>query len=242
MHVTTKKGDAGYTNLLRGERVSKHHLMIEAVGILDEANSFLGLSRASTKKKQFKRIILQVQKHLFILGAELSVPKGRGKPPKKIISETDVKWLEKLIEEFEEALDLPPGFVAFGQEEISSHMDVARTIVRKAERIAVKMKNQDLVENPNILKYLNRLSDLIFVLACFEEKNEVERLKISPALFSFKWSDPMFRKWTIFMGSIILALAGSIILLILFHKPFPEVNSVVDHMVQMTSMHKFLLE
>jgi cob(I)alamin adenosyltransferase len=93
MRVSTKKGDSGYTRLLRGERVSKHHLVIEAVGTLDETNSLLGLARASSKEKRIKRIILQVQKHLFIIGAELSVPKGRGNPPKKTLSETDIKWL-----------------------------------------------------------------------------------------------------------------------------------------------------
>jgi cob(I)alamin adenosyltransferase len=65
MNISTKKGDSGYTSLLRGERVPKHHLAIEAVGTLDEANSLLGLARASSKEKRIKRIILQVQKHLF---------------------------------------------------------------------------------------------------------------------------------------------------------------------------------
>jgi cob(I)alamin adenosyltransferase len=195
------------------------------------------LARASSKEKRVKRIILQVQKHLFILGAELSVPKGKGEPPKKTISETDIKWLERLIEEFEEALALPPGFVAFGQEEGSSHMDVARTSVRKSERIAVKMKSEDLIENPYDLKYLNRLSDLIFVLACFEEKDGAERRKIGRTLLSFKWSDPTFREWTIFAGSITLALAAAIILFLVFVKPTLEVTPVTDHMKEMESMH-----
>ncbi len=238
MRISTKKGDSGYTSLLRGERIPKDDLVIEAVGILDEANSLLGLARASSKEKRIKRIILQIQKHLFVIGAELSVPKGRGIPPKKTISKADVKWLEKLIDDFEEALALPPGFVAFGQKEGASHMDVARTSIRKAERIAVKMKTKDMIQNPHILKYLNRLSDLIFVLACFEEKGEEERRKMNRALFSFTWSDPVFRRWTIFSGSIILTLVTAIILLLLFHKPAPEVNSVTDHMKQMEFMHQ----
>ncbi len=238
MRVSTKKGDSGYTSLLRGERISKDDLVIEAVGTLDEANSLLGLARAASKEKRIKRIILQIQKHLFVIGAEISVPKGRGNPPKKTTSELDINWLEKLIEDFEETLALPPGFVAFGQEEGASHMDVARTSIRKAERIAVKMKTVDMIQNPHILKYLNRLSDLIFVLACFEEKDETERRKMNRALFSFKWSDPVFRWWTIFSGSIILALVIAIILLLLFHKPAPEVNPVTDHMKQMQFMHQ----
>ena len=229
MSISTKKGDSGYTSLLRGQRVPKYHLITEAVGTLDEVNSFLGLARASSKEKRIKRILLQVQKHLFIIGAELSVPKGEGKPPKKIISEADLKWVERLIEELEEALALPPGFVAFGQEESSSHMDVARASARKMERIAVKMKSKDMIENPYILKYLNRLSDLIFVLACFEEKEGEERSK---------WSDPTFRRRTIFTGLIILALVAIITFLLLFREQTPEVTPIKEHMEQMDSMHK----
>jgi ATP:cob(I)alamin adenosyltransferase len=177
-------------------------------------------------------------KHLFIIGAELSVPKGRGNPPKKTLSETDIKWLEKLVEDFEEALALPPGFVAFGQEEGASHMDVARTSVRKAERIAVKLKSEDMIENSYILKYLNRLSDLIFLLACFEEKSELEKQKLSRVFLSSKWADPTLRKWTLLTGSIILALAAMIILLFLFHKSAPEVNPIIEHTKQMEFMHR----
>ena len=154
------------------------------------------------------------------------------------MSEADVQWLEKLIEDFEEVFAFPPGFVAFGQEEDASQMDVARTSIRKAERIAVHMKNKDMIENRYILKYLNRLSDLIFLLACFEEKTDIERRRIGRVLFSFKWSDTMFRRWMIFLGSIIMALVMAIILLLLFHKPAPEINPGLEHMKQMEFMHQ----
>ena len=238
MHISTKKGDSGYTSLLGGERVPKHHLVIETVGILDETNSLLGLARATSKEKRTKQIILQVQKHLFIIGAELSVANGRGKLPKRTISEGDVDWLEELIENFEEAIALPPGFVAFGQKEGASHIDIARTSVRKVERIAAKMKDEGLIENPHILKYFNRLSDLTFLLACFEEKNDLERRKASHALFSSKWADPAFRRWMILTGAVILALVVIIILLMLFHKPVPEFNPFIDHMNQMNLFHQ----
>ena len=209
------------------------------MGILDEANSLLGLARASSEQKRIKRIILQVQKHLFIVGGEIAVIKERGKPPKKNISKTDVDWLEKLIEDFEEALALPPGFVAFGQEEGASHMDVARTGVRKAERMIVRMKSEDMIENTYILKYLNRLSDLLFVLACFEDKDEAERRTINEALLSFKWSDAEFRKWTLFTGSIILVLITTIMLLLFYHKPTSEatIHQMKEHMEQMEYLH-----
>jgi cob(I)alamin adenosyltransferase len=240
MRITSIKGDSGYTSLLRGVRVPKYHVVTEALGTLGEANSLLGLARASSKEKRVKRIILQVQKQLFTIGAELSVPKGGGKPPKKTISETDTKWLERIIEEFEEALALPPGFVAFGQEETSSQMDAARTIVRKAERMVVKMKSEGMIQNPHILKYLNRLSDLIFVLACFEEKDEEERKKLRRLLTSSQLSDPTFRKWAIFIGSIILVLITAIILLLLFHRPASEKPPPLlkEHMKGMENMHE----
>ncbi len=94
MGITSKKGDSGYTSLLRGQRVPKYNISTEAVGTLDEANSHLGLARAVSKERRIKRILLQVQKHIFIISSELSVPKGYGSPPEKIITETDVKWLE----------------------------------------------------------------------------------------------------------------------------------------------------
>jgi cob(I)alamin adenosyltransferase len=239
MQISTKKGDSGYTGLLTGGRVPKHHLVIEAVGTLDEANSQLAVARASSRQKRTKRIILQVQKHLFIIGAELSVPKGKGRVPKKIITETDIKWLERLVDEFEEALALPPGFVAFGQNEGSSHLDVARTGVRKVERLAAKMKSDDLIANPNVLKYLNRLSDLIFLLACFEEKDEEEQRQMNRTVFSSQLAVPLSRKWGIAIGSFILALLAIIIFLFFFYKPPPPLATdpiMQKHMEQMENM------
>src|SRR5512146_1052412 len=142
MGITTKKGDSGFTSTLSGARVPKYIVIIEAAGALDEANSLLGSARAGSKGKRIRRILLQVQEHLFVIGSDLSVPKGTGPPPKKTVSEAEVAWLEKLIDDFEEALSLPPGFVAFGQEPDAAQMNVARTAVRKAERSAVKMNSE----------------------------------------------------------------------------------------------------
>ncbi len=211
MSITTKKGDTGYTSLLNGEWVPKCHLRTEAAGALDEANSLLALARASAKDDRLKKIILQAQKHLYLIGAEVSNPKEGGRPLKKTISETDVNWLDRLVEKYEEALALPPGFVAFGQEETSSHMNVARTAVRKAERIVVKMKTESMIENDYILKYLNRLSDLVFLLACFEEQEQNRRQEINRSHFLFQLSALFFKKWTIFAGSITLSLIAAIV-------------------------------
>jgi cob(I)alamin adenosyltransferase len=217
MHISTKNGDSG----------------------LDEANSQLAVARASSQQKRTKRIILQVQKHLFIIGAELSVPRGKGKAPNKIITEIDIKWLERLVDDFEEALALPPGFVAFGQNEGSSHLDVARTSVRKVERLAAKMKTDNMMANLDVLKYLNRLSDLIFLLACFEEKDEEEVRRMNRTAFSSQLAVPLSRKWGIAIGSCILALLTAIVFLFFFYKPPPPLETdpyMQKHMEQMENM------
>lgn len=228
MSISTKRGDDGYTSTLRGERLPKFHPITEAVGSLDEANSLLGLARAASVEISLKRIILQVQKHLFIIGAEVSVSRGQERHPKEKISEGHVRWVERLVERFEEALALPPGFVAFGQEESSSHIDVARTGIRRAERIISKMKSEDMVENPHILKYLNRLSDLLFLLACFEEKEINERRRIGSIVRPYMGYGPAVKRAAFITIAVIFMLVTTIVALLLFHKP--ATNDPLDHM------------
>jgi cob(I)alamin adenosyltransferase len=240
MGVSTKKGDTGSTGLLGGERVPKFHLRIESGGAVDEANSLLGLARATSGDRRIKRIILQVQKHLFSIGAEISSPSMTAGPLKKAISAKDLNWLDGLVERFEEALALPPGFVAFGQEQSASQLDVARTSIRKAERLMVKMKEEGLIQNLYLLKYLNRLSDLIFLLACLEEKDRVEKRKIGQKIFAFKISDPVSRKWAILTAFIFLSLTAVIVLLLIFHRAASKVadTGMQDLYRNMEQMHK----
>jgi cob(I)alamin adenosyltransferase len=240
MRISTKKGDTGYTSTLSGDKIPKFHIVTEAVGAVDEANSLLGLARASTEIKRIKLILFQVQKHLFVIGAELSVLGERERPLKNTISETDIKWLEVLVEDWEEALALPPGFVAFGQKENASHLDVARTGIRKAERMIARMAGEGLIKNDYLLKYLNRLSDLIFLLACMEEKQEEEKRKISKTLFSAQLRDPQVRKIAMLGGLIILALICTIIIVLIFHGYDPELYSsnLKKHLGSMSNMHE----
>jgi cob(I)alamin adenosyltransferase len=207
---------------------------------LDETNSLLGLARATSGDRRIKRIILQIQKHLFIIGAEISTPSMTAGTLKKAISAKDVSWLDGLVERFEEALALPPGFVAFGQEPSASQLDVARTSIRKAERLLVKMKEEGMIQNPYLLQYLNRLSDLIFLLACLEEKDRVESRTISQKIFAFKLSDPVSRKWAILTAFILLSLTAVIVLLLIFHRPAPKVGDpgMQDMGSHMEQMHK----
>jgi len=238
MRVSTKKGDSGYTGLLHGGRVSKDHTVIEAEGTLDEANSHIGLARAASRIKRTKRILLQVQKHLFKIGAALSTLKAPSPSIKAGLSEIHLNWLESLVEDLEEVLALPPGFVAFGQEESPSQLDVARTSIRKVERMVVRMKNEGVDVSPLILKYLNRLSDLLFLLACLEEKDEAESHKISRA-FAFKsLTRPGLRRWILLMSGIMSVLVLIIILLLLFHGS-GQVSSpewMQEHMKEMGQM------
>jgi cob(I)alamin adenosyltransferase len=219
MNISTKKGDMGFTSTINGERVPKFDLVVEATGVIDEANSFLGLARATTRTKRIKRTIFFIQERLFIVGAELSASKNYGRPPKKRIVETDIKWVESLVETLEEALALPPGFVAFGQEKGSSQLDVARTEIRKAERIIAKLNNKDLLENKCLLKYMNRLSDLLFLLACLEEKSAAEKHEIGRKLLAPFMAEPGMKKLAINSGIIIMLLSVVIVLLLVFHKP-----------------------
>ncbi len=238
MSISTKKGDSGYTGTLRGKRIPKYHLITEAVGAIDESNSLVGLARAFTESKRIKRILLQIQKQLLIVGAELSASDG-GRPPKKTISESDVRWLEKLTEQLEEVLELPPGFVAFGQKGSASQLDVARTSIRKAERIVVKMHSNNMIGNTNLLRFLNRLSDLIFVIACFEEKDMGKKHISGKRLFAERLSDPAFRNWTILSGLIVVFLTAIIILGLIFHRPGSEIypGGLKQHVEEMGSMH-----
>ena len=240
MRISTKKGDTGYTSTLSGDRIPKFHIVTEAVGVVDEANSLLGLARASKEIKRIKRILFQVQKHLFVIGAELSVLGERERSLKKTISEADIRWLEVLVEDWEEALALPPGFVAFGQKENASHLDVARTGIRKAERTIARMASEGLIKNAYLLQYLNRLSDLIFLLACLEEKEEEERGKISKKLFRAQLRDPQVRKFTILGGLIILTLICTIVLVLIFHgtDPEPYPSNLRKHLDSMSNMHE----
>lgn len=217
MNISTGKGDKGYTRTLSGEFVPKHNLIVEVGGAIDEANAQLGLARAMSKVKRTKRIALHIQKHLFIVGAEVSTHKGAASNQKNKITQLELQWAERLIEQFEEAMALPPGFIAFGQQEASSQLDVARTNIRRAERLASKMKDEGLLDNEYLLKYLNRLSDLVFLLACYNEKSATEKALIDRNMFKLKMTDPIVRRMTYIGSSVIILLSIVVVSLLMFH-------------------------
>ena len=179
MPFYTAKGDSGETSYLGEGAISKASLRIEAVGSVDEATASIGLARALSESQKTQEILLEAQKHLYILMSELSAsPEVAHKFDK--LDDVQIQWLEKSIEEIEESVELPRVFIIPGGSPASGALAIARTIVRRAERRVVTMLEANLVQKSALVAYLNRLSSLIFVLEVFESTfsgNEIELTK-----------------------------------------------------------------
>ena len=172
MKTFNKKGDTGSTSLLFGERVPKSDLRCEAYGTIDEAISTLGIARNLVKRDKSKEIILKIQKELFNVNAELAVKAEDYEKFTSKFQSTDAEMageLEKIIEEIEAEVELPRAFIIPGANLASASLDVSRTIVRRAERRVVTLKEKGGITNEAISQYLNRLADLLFILARYEE-------------------------------------------------------------------------
>jgi len=170
MPISTKRGDKGFTGLLGGRRVPKYHLKPETYGTLDELNSFLGMARATSKDKKVKKLLFYIQNHLFMMGSELALS-GKGRSLLKgEVTQKEVDWLSRLSADFEALLKPEPGFIIYGETQISSILDMARAVSRRVERLVAKMKSKKMLHNVKILEYLNRLSDVLYLLARYEER------------------------------------------------------------------------
>ncbi len=168
MSIVTKGGDGGETGLLYGGRVPKDDLHTEAYGALDEAISALGLARALETDGARAARLLTLQRELFVVGAELATGEGhRGDLEKHfaVVTSDMVEALHAQVRELEAAVQLPPGFVIPGGTPAAAALDVARTLVRRAERRAVALQRAGALQNREVLRYLNRCSDLLFMLA-----------------------------------------------------------------------------
>ncbi len=166
--IYTRLGDDGTTGLLFGGRVSKADALIDAVGTLDEAVAALGLARASTADEELAAGILEVQRGLFVAGADLAAnPRGRAQLVVGISLVTDamISRVEEMIDLRVAAHPLRPVFLVPGANLPSASLEVARTVVRRAERRLVACQGEERVPNDRILPYLNRVSDLLYVLA-----------------------------------------------------------------------------
>jgi cob(I)alamin adenosyltransferase len=171
MKVYTKTGDGGTTALFGGTRVPKDHARIESYGTIDELNSYIGLIRDQEINNHYKEILIEVQDRLFTIGAILATPpekevmkNGELRLKKLGITETDIELLEKEIDAMEETLPPMTHFVLPGGHQTVSYCHITRCVCRRAERLAVHLSHNEPVAEIAI-KYLNRLSDYLFVLA-----------------------------------------------------------------------------
>lgn len=164
MKIYTKTGDQGQTSLLGGMRVPKHHLKIEAYGTVDELNSYLGLVRDVANDNHTVEAIIKIQNCLFTIGAQLATEAGNEKVKIPHIQVSDTEFLENEIDAMDGQLPPLKNFVLPGGNSWVSHCHVARCICRRAERLVVHLSENEKTDE-QILHYLNRLSDYLFVLS-----------------------------------------------------------------------------
>ena len=176
MRIYTAKGDKGATDLL-GERVGKDDPRIDLMGALDESTSSIGLGRAHATIDPWSEMLIQAQRDLYQIMAELAFV-DELRPDAYRLPAERVKWVETSIATVEATVSLPPQFVIPGDTVAGAALDVARTVVRRAERLAVGLDHAGQMPNPEILRYLNRLSSLLFIVARAEDlaTNEGPRL------------------------------------------------------------------
>jgi cob(I)alamin adenosyltransferase len=167
--VTTGDGDTGYTSLLGEQRVPKYDPRPEAFGTVDEASSALGLARAHSRDSTTREIILTAQRDLYLLMAELATaPEHRDKLNFKVAPER-VTWLENVERDLKAEVDIPNKFIIPGDSVVGAALDLARTIIRRAERLTARLEHQGALGESHALRYLNRLSDMVFILARYVE-------------------------------------------------------------------------
>jgi cob(I)alamin adenosyltransferase len=175
----TGAGDDGYTGVLGRERVPKFADRPEAYGTVDEASAVLGVARAQAREARTRELVLAVQRDLYFLMADLAtLPETASRPPWLAPSRLD--WLEECTQQVGATIQMPKAFIVPGDSLASATLEVARTVVRRAERLVARMTHDGEVRDDVPLKYLNRLSSLLFVLARSEDRAAgVERFTLA---------------------------------------------------------------
>ena len=163
--VTTGTGDDGYTGLLGATRVAKYAPIPELLGAVDEATSALGLARALTSDVEAKDLLLHVQRTLYTLMAEIATPPENQEAVGFHTTPEQVAWLETTEADLKTRVTIPNKFIIPGDTTDGAALDVARTVIRRAERLAVRLWHEGIITNPEIVRYLNRCSDFVFILA-----------------------------------------------------------------------------
>ncbi len=174
MKVYTRKGDSGETGLYGGSRISKNSIKVDTYGNIDESAAFIGAARALVKDKEIKNILYKIQEKFLVIGAYLASDKNGITKLKEKIEISDIENLEKIMDEYSKNLLPLYKFIIPGENIESAALHVARTGVRRRERKIVGLKERDEVA-PEILKYVNRVSDILFVLARVVEDQEAVR-------------------------------------------------------------------
>ncbi len=169
MKIYTKTGDKGETGLFGGGRVPKNSPRIDTYGTIDELNSFIGLAAAEVETEEIKELLIKIQSRLFTVGSDLATPltEKNEKPGIARVPEDFYVDLENAIDNIEEKLEPLKNFILPGGSKGAALLHICRSVSRRAERKAVALKNSEKINN-NIIIFLNRLSDLFFVLARYE--------------------------------------------------------------------------
>jgi cob(I)alamin adenosyltransferase len=168
LKIYTKTGDKGTTSLIGGTKISKAHIRIETYGTVDELNSWIGLVNDQLKHKHSNKILKEIQDRLFTIGSSLACdPEKETKMKIPDLHETDVELLEKEIDRMNEKMPPMKSFILPGGHMAVSSAHVARCVCRRCERLCVSLQEQNMFVDPLVIKYLNRLSDYLFVLARF---------------------------------------------------------------------------
>jgi len=170
MKIYTKRGDSGDTSLFGGRRVSKSSARIRAYGTVDELNTFLGLAASYELSDTGRGHLKKLQELLFVLGADLATPPDSDTRIERI-AQTDVDFLEEAIDEMDKELEPLKNFILPGGSPAGATLHVARAVCRRAERAAVGCRSTDAISGLSV-KFLNRLSDFLFVLARFENRKK----------------------------------------------------------------------
>jgi cob(I)alamin adenosyltransferase len=175
--IYTRKGDDGTTSLWYGGRVRKNDPRTEAYGALDEAISALGVARSLCKDERVHADLLRLQGDLFVAGAELATAaeaRERLEPGVSLVAADTVDWLEAAIDGYMAEVELPPKFVIPGGTQLSAQIDLARAILRRAERRIADLLERRLLERSEVPRFVNRASDLAYAMARFADVREPE--------------------------------------------------------------------
>ncbi|MCC6370423.1 MAG: cob(I)yrinic acid a,c-diamide adenosyltransferase [Bacteroidia bacterium] len=162
--IYTKTGDKGLTSIIGGTRLPKHHIRIEAYGTVDELNSHIGLLRDVIEKDSTQELLISIQDRLFTIGSQLAADPEKNKMQLPNLFEEDVELLEKAIDEIDAVVPEMKSFVLPGGHVYISYCHIARCVCRRAERAVLRLAENEKVEEINA-KYLNRLSDYLFMLS-----------------------------------------------------------------------------